>query len=113
MTDIKKVIKGLECCTKWDSCSDCPYQTPNQYDISECTEPLHKDALELLKKREKSRLEIAHETLEGARLMYQGKELVQCKDCKKRGTKNCKIYEGFLFDNTLDNWFCADGKRKD
>ena len=49
--DREKVIKGLECCTKWDSCSDCPYQTPNEYDISECTESLHKDALELLKKQ--------------------------------------------------------------
>ena len=52
MPDREKVIKGLECCTKWDSCSDCPYQTPNEYDISECTEPLHKDALALLIEQE-------------------------------------------------------------
>ena len=45
---VDKVIKGLECCTKWDSCSDCPYQTPNEYDVSECTEQMHKDALALL-----------------------------------------------------------------
>ena len=53
MPDREKVINGLECCTKWDSCSACPYQTPNEYDISECTEFLHKDALALLKEQKK------------------------------------------------------------
>ena len=52
MADIEKVIKGLECCTKWNSCSDCPYQTPNEYDVSECTEQMHKDTIELLKEQE-------------------------------------------------------------
>ena len=53
MTDIEKVFRGLECCTKWDSCNECPYETPNEYDIAECTLSLHKDALELLKEQQR------------------------------------------------------------
>ena len=52
MADREKVIKGLECCIEWDSCNKCPYETPNEYDIAECTLSLHKDALALLKEQE-------------------------------------------------------------
>ena len=50
--DREKVIHGLECCTEWDSCNKCPYETPNEYDIAECTLSLHTDALALLKEQE-------------------------------------------------------------
>lgn len=52
MPDIEKVKKGLECCIEWDFCNKCPYETPNEYDIAECTLSLHIDALELLKEQE-------------------------------------------------------------
>lgn len=50
--DREKIIKGLECCTEWDSCNKCPYETSNEYDIAECTLSLHTDALALLKEQE-------------------------------------------------------------
>lgn len=52
MADIEKVIKGLECCTEWGSCNKCPYETPNEYDIGECTLSLHKEVLALLEEQE-------------------------------------------------------------
>ena len=43
-------------------------------------------------------------------------ELVRCKDCKKHGKPECPVQ--ILFPNdgishTDDDWFCADGERKD
>lgn len=52
MPNREMVIKGLECCTEWDSCNKCPYETRNEYDIAECTLSLHKDALDLLKEQD-------------------------------------------------------------
>lgn len=53
MPDIKKVIKGLECCTT-DNCDGCPYERANS---SLCPWPcnvskMKEDALELLKEQE-------------------------------------------------------------
>lgn len=54
MADREKVIRGLECCTTFDSkgfplCEECPYA-----DDGTCPEldQLHRDALELLKEQE-------------------------------------------------------------
>ena len=40
-------------------------------------------------------------------------EVVRCKYCTNRGTSDCPIEElccGWIPD---DNWFCADGERRD
>ena len=45
-------------------------------------------------------------------------EIVRCKDCKKRYTKNCSLcYDTankgyFLWSMINDNFFCAYGERK-
>ena len=113
MADIENVIKGLKTCAgRPHDCAGkkCPY-----FDTDECRIVLEKDALELLKEYQKTRLEIAHEMVSSSILMYQGKELVQCKDCK----------HGYLYDfgQSVDcefnelakdpDWFCADGERRD
>ncbi len=37
--------------------------------------------------------------------------VVRCKDCKKRGTVYCDLdYCGY---RQSDNWFCADGERRE
>ena len=49
MIDVKKVIKGLQCCgQEYDGCSKCPYNE-NPDDFSGC-KMLHEDAVELLKR---------------------------------------------------------------
>lgn len=43
-------------------------------------------------------------------LEEQPKELVRCKDCRKRYTPMCQLYFGCL--KQKDNFFCTDGERK-
>lgn len=124
--DMEKVIKGFECCHVMvhdlgpdkTSCGICPYknvQTEEQIDLGgiECIAVLHDDALALLKEQP---------------------EIVRCKDCKHRPKEpNLKTYEsGFDIEfpegskcpcqcsgdeyyswYPEDDWFCADGERKD
>ena len=41
-------------------------------------------------------------------------ELVRCRECIRRGTYDCPIYNGGDGDKgSPDDWFCADGKRKE
>lgn len=38
-------------------------------------------------------------------------EIVHCKDCKKQFTSDCLLM--FFGMRKLDNWFCADGVKRD
>ena len=42
-------------------------------------------------------------------------EIVRCKDCWKRDTYQCCVHVGGMpySHDTDDEWFCADGERKD
>ena len=91
MIDKRKVIKSLECHldTKTD-CSDCIYKFGYN-----CFTLLLKDALELLKSQP---------------------DIVQCGECKYYSNGFC--YNPNTFDektcgNTVPDWFCADGKRRE
>ena len=49
-------------------------------------------------------------------IQYEMDELVMCKDCKNKEKDG--ISEGFHYCNinglqVTDEWFCADGKRRD
>lgn len=58
MTDLKKVINGLDCCAKWmdedcfDACNSCPYHSHFSYDDHGCLAELNYDAISLLKEQE-------------------------------------------------------------
>ena len=53
MTDREKVIKGLECCIKGNTCSsDCPYFNGVPMTDGECITALQADALALLKEQD-------------------------------------------------------------
>ena len=53
MPDREKVIKGLECCTKGNTCSsDCPYFKEVAMTDGRCITALQADALALLKEQE-------------------------------------------------------------
>ena len=44
----------------------------------------------------------------------QAHEIVRCKDCKNHGTMDCPMCEeGNCIFHTADNWYCADGERKE
>lgn len=68
------------------------------------------DAIVLLKEQEQDRIEIAHEMVSNSILMYQGKEIVRCNDCKWYDERislcnNCGLPREQTF-------FCKDGKRR-
>lgn len=62
MADIEKVIKGLECCTRYEvgkqlnNCFDCPYVEPIGFNQFRCkSQEMKEDALELLKEQKEER----------------------------------------------------------
>lgn len=103
MAEREKVIKGLECCTAPGRNCDmrCPY-----YDEDECEARLERDALILLK--EQSNCENCAMAIEDRQ------PVIRCKDCKNAEPAfdgkmaRCKI-RGLR----KNDWFCADGKRKE
>lgn len=108
--DMEKVIKALEDFNKNRIC--LPHLIPWD-EIA--------DAIALLKEKQGNRLKIASEMAKGSVLMYQGKELVRCKDCI-HGKQlfadyiSCQISEenesGCHVSHKPD-WFCADGECKE
>ena len=53
--------------------------------------------------REKEIIKIAHEMVSNSILMYQGKEIVRCKDCELKEV--CITSRG-------DEWYCGDARPK-
>ena len=118
MADIEKVIKTLQTALDNAEIDGTIY--------AKVRRPVVFDIINLLKKQEKSRIEIASEITQGSILMYQGKELVRCKDCVY-SAEHCsysvfgkplyicnhvrQIGRDGLAIHT-DNWFCADGERR-
>lgn len=96
MTDLEKVIKGLECLISNEvPCEGCPY-----YGSGYCLRNIAKDAMALLKEQP---------------------ELVHCGECKYRskemydyyGNPNDKRYVCQIHDLAKrPDWFCADGERQ-
>ena len=113
MPDREKVINGLKC-IKGDLvlCVDCAYSDGNGHGTYSCKAFCANDAIELLKEQEKSRLEIASEITQGSVLMYQGKQIVRCKDCKHYDIDEQRCLDGLDGIFTPD-WFCADGEVKE
>jgi len=120
MPDKENVVRNLErMLSNYDMLDDIVINKNNEMLMFH--RAVAKAALELLKEQDKSRLEIASEMVKGSILMYQGKQIVRCKDCKHRGDKN-KCIVAFVaakqdfpvcfYDNHGD-WFCADGEAKD
>lgn len=53
MADRKKVIKGLECCIRGETCiSDCPYYKEVPMTDGRCITTVQADALAMLKEQE-------------------------------------------------------------
>ena len=128
--DREKVIKGLECCTGLGCHHGCEYLHNG------CTELLKKDALALLKEQVSQGVvdqirwerDMALSQLEqigkglGSKmddivaLLKEQEVVIRCKDCKFRYFDQDNIPYCELPDHEVypsDDWFCADGIRKD
>ena len=109
MADIEKVIEGLDCCCEKQNCKGCPYFKFN----ASCQDDMNKDALDLLKEQKEY---IEH--LEEMNEKYGYINIVRCKDCifwheceNNKGYGDCGQANGITLKP--DDWFCADGVRKD
>lgn len=102
VTDREKVVEGLK--KVWNAFNAMEHELYADYVF---------DALELLNK---DRLEIASEVAKESILMYQGKQIVRCKECKHRDEATSPYWEFWCKrnDRSVDGeWFCADGEVKD
>ena len=99
MSDMEKVIKGLEDIQKH-------LETGYSFAISWKSE-LIRDAISLLKEQEAKQhiSDAIHETAKQFR-----RQIVMCKNCKKRETMYCPFYWRYK-GTKYDDWFCADGER--
>lgn len=68
------------------------------------------DALSLLKEQEKQKFFVD----ENGKITPLP-VIVRCKDCKKRKTDKCLMYWNEIKDDETwdDDWFCADGERRE
>ena len=116
MIDREKVQKGLECCREMNgnACQKCPY-------ISDCDNlsagvpHLTSDALELLKEQQET-ISSFQGTIHKLNATLEAQpDIVRCGECKY-------YREGFCYNpntyettggNTVPDWYCADGKRKE
>lgn len=39
-------------------------------------------------------------------------QVVRCRDCVRRNTSDCSMYDGHINTRLPDNWYCADGERR-
>ena len=54
MPDMEKVINGLQCCTSYEKCDECPYEEYKDPYAVICMDKMHTDALNVLKEREEA-----------------------------------------------------------
>lgn len=115
MADIEKVIKGLECCTKFGCHHGCEYKS-NGYSGMTCRQELERDALELLKEQANAYHYLQKQFFEVQDKLLSQPQIVRCKDCKyyieptEEEAGGCLIKAGYF--PVSENWFCADGERK-
>lgn len=58
--------------------------------------------------------EVVRNELEQKCYLREPIDLVRCKDCKLRGTYGCPVYVGGDgMCSEPDDWFCADGERRE
>ena len=100
MTDIDKVLTGLECMiNNEEPCEECPYNGSGY-----CLRNVSKDARELI--------QYQHEHIEA--FMKDQEKIVLCKDCKYWKNKYMEYdvhpWLPCMEINTKGNWFCAEGE---
>ena len=131
MPDREKVISGLQRCRLMNklNCDKCPYDYNGRGNgKSECTAELADDVLTLLKEQD---------NCENCAIAIEDRQpVVRCKDCKHRpreipfttswgetqtylefpNDSKCPCWnpsEEYYSWNPDDDWFCADGERKE
>lgn len=117
MTDLEKVMKGLECCVLHDPddkarCIDCPYRYPIE---SNCVNRMKHEALALLKKQIPKKAgkvklpcrcgRVRSRTSDGYG-EYYGKVVITCPGCGE-------IVTGDTEEEAIENWNRRNRKNED
>lgn len=126
MIDRENVIKALECRKNADKrcgnpCENtglCHYSTAIRGLDGEIYKPficdrerICADVLAVLKEQESVIETLKSDLNETLEVLAQRPEIVLCKDCAFRNEINCLQY--YRRSELPDDWFCADGERKD
>ena len=112
MPDREKVINALDICLGHGKCDDCGYRIKGGYSTMDCRKPMMRDALALLKEQQNQIWEMQDRTEYLEDKLKEQPQIVRCNNCKKRYTVLC-IQEEAGNINNQDDWFCADGVRRE
>ena len=104
MADREKVVKGLQCCTSYEKCDECPYEEYKDPYAVICMDKMHTDALNVLKEREETHKILVEKADEMyAMLKEHGKS--SCDGCECKGSEDCPL------DHVSDgNVVCPNGR---
>jgi hypothetical protein len=107
MIDRDKVFDAFRNCITEPKCKDCPWEQCEQFNQKKVDIPvtLALDVIELLKEQGTVNLY----KCQNCGTWVSAENVVWCKDCKHAG-EDCEI--AFHFGEK-DDWFCADGERKE
>jgi len=97
------------------SCKDrgCPYyEGEHSLRTGACERALHLDALALMKEQQNQIWEMQDRAEYLEDKLKEQPQIVRCKDCKHHKKDTCSADAGMAFPPP-DDWFCADGERKD
>lgn len=124
MPDREKVIKGLECCTRYEvgkqlnNCWDCPYVEPIGFNQFRCkSQEMKEDALALLKQEKQKFFDVQDDwfCVDESGKITQLAVVVYCKDCiwfhrpDDETKRSCKCnYHGCV---TKENRYCWWGEK--
>ena len=107
MVDREKVKQGLEHCINESDCRGCVYfkQLMETHEQCQC----RVDALALIidQQNEINAWKISRNAL--FETVEEQKQIVRCKDCKKRESMYCPFYWRYK-GTKYDDWFCDDGE---
>lgn len=105
MPDREKVIRGLECCIGQCNYHGCPYKDPCEN--ANGVKSIMADALVMLKEQQQQIWEFQDQVEYLTDKLKEQEAVVRCKDCMHKNY--CSIHDA----KYLDEWFCADGERKE
>ena len=113
MIDSKKIVQGME--SLQDICNAKSNMAIGKGKIAWAGYAnTVEDAIAMIKEQEAEISKISKAYLELVGKASKQPQIVMCKDCWRRDSFDSCLHEGgYPYHDTADNWFCADGERKE
>ena len=125
MTDMEKVFDAFRNCITEPKCKDCPWEQCEQFNQKKVTIPvtLALDVLELLKEQDAKIKKKNQRIWEVTCERDERENVVHCEECAYALFKEGAVEQGHIFCTKPfterwqavkpNNWFCADGERRE